>query len=105
MIALKNRTDIIIKPANKGSSVVVMDRDQYIAEDERQLKDNTYYQLLEYDPTTEFAIQVAETLNKIESNNVLPPNTLLVSMDVISIYTNICMMTVSQHAGMFGIID
>ena len=169
MIALKNRTDIIIKPANKGSSVVVMDRDQYISEAERQLNDNTYYQLLDHDPTTEFAIQVADTVNKmhdegyiteknmeyllvekpragrfyllpkihksgnpgrpivsanghpterisefvdfhlkphvrnlpsflqdttdylskIESNNVLPPNTLLVSMDVTSLYTNI----------------
>ena len=66
LIALKYRTDIIIKPADKGSSVVVMDRDQYIllSEDERQLNDNTYYQLLDHDPTTECAIQVAETVKK-----------------------------------------
>ena len=71
LIALKNRTDIIIKPADKGSSVVVMDRDQYISEAERQLNDNTYYQLLDHDPTTEFATQVAETVNKMHDKGYI----------------------------------
>ena len=66
-----NRTDIIIKPADKGSSVVVMDRVQYISEAKRQLNDNTYYQLLDHDPTTEFAVQVAETVNKMHDEGYI----------------------------------
>lgn len=44
--ALKNNKHIVIKPADKGSSVVIMGRDQYIFEVERQLKDKVYYRKL-----------------------------------------------------------
>ena len=40
---LQNRQEIIIKPADKDSAVVVMDRVHYIPEAERQLGDSTYY--------------------------------------------------------------
>ena len=46
---LRNRQEIIIKPADKGSAVVVMDKDHYISEAERQLGDSTYYRLLDHD--------------------------------------------------------
>ena len=36
---LQERDDIIIKPADKGSAVVVMDKTAYIQEAERQLSD------------------------------------------------------------------
>ena len=36
--SLHSRKEIIIKPADKGSGVVVMDRQQYIDEAMRQLK-------------------------------------------------------------------
>ena len=48
-----------------------MDRDQYISEAERQLNDNSYYQLLDHDPTTEFAIQVADTVNKMHDKGYI----------------------------------
>ena len=35
--------DIIIKPADKGSAVVVMHKSAYIREAERQLSDNRFY--------------------------------------------------------------
>ena len=35
--------DIIIKPADKGSAVVVMDKSAYIREAERQLSDDRFY--------------------------------------------------------------
>lgn len=38
---------IIIKPADKGSSVVVLDRDQYVLEVSRQLSDQVYYKKLD----------------------------------------------------------
>ena len=40
---LKNNTEIVIKPADKGSAVVVMDRNDYIQEGLRQLSDENFY--------------------------------------------------------------
>lgn len=40
---LKNNKEIIIKPADKGSAIVVMDREQYLWEGYRQLNDKKYY--------------------------------------------------------------
>jgi hypothetical protein len=41
--SLKNKTDIVIKPADKGSSVVVLNRSDYIREANRQLSDTNHY--------------------------------------------------------------
>ena len=35
--SLRNHADIIIKPAHKGSAIVLLDKHNYIAEGERQL--------------------------------------------------------------------
>ena len=48
--SLQKRKDIVIKPADKGSAVVVMDREHYISEAERQLNDSTFYKALDHDP-------------------------------------------------------
>lgn len=40
---LKENKQIIIKPADKGSAVVILDREQYLEEGYRQLNDRTYY--------------------------------------------------------------
>lgn len=45
--SLKNNTDIVIKPADKGSAVVIMDRTTYVQEALRQLGNTTYYKALE----------------------------------------------------------
>ena len=42
--SLKNNKDIIIKPADKGSAVVVLDRQSYINEGQRQLNDTKFYE-------------------------------------------------------------
>lgn len=44
---LMHNKHIVIKPADKGSAVVVLSRAQYIFEAERQLKDAQYYQKLQ----------------------------------------------------------
>ena len=44
MRSLAEDQNIIIKPADKGSCVVVWDREDYIAEADRQLKDNETYE-------------------------------------------------------------
>lgn len=44
---LKKVKNIVIKPADKGSAVVIMDREQYILEAQRQLDDLKYYKKLD----------------------------------------------------------
>jgi hypothetical protein len=41
---LKNRHDIVIKKADRGSKVVLMDKDKYLAEAHRQLSDDSFLQ-------------------------------------------------------------
>lgn len=43
---LKSDRSIVIKPADKGSATVVMDRDAYLAEGYRQLNNSRYYRKL-----------------------------------------------------------
>ena len=40
---LRQRTDIVIKPADKGSAVVVLSKEDYIKEADRQLNNQSYY--------------------------------------------------------------
>lgn len=51
-----------IKAVDKGPAVVVMDRDHYFSEAERQLNDFTHNELLDYDTTDQFAKQVSEAV-------------------------------------------
>ncbi|XP_062599980.1 uncharacterized protein LOC134261570 [Saccostrea cucullata] len=109
--SLKNRDDIVIKKADKGSTVVVLDKEIYMAEAQRQLSDERFYKKLDSDPTKEFSTAITKTLDDMfEKNEIenlpsylkdttdyinktpstgLPDHTLLVTMDVTSLYTNI----------------
>ena len=44
MTDLKQNTDIVIKPADKGSAVVIQNKEDYIKEGLRQLNDQNFYQ-------------------------------------------------------------
>ena len=68
---MRSRKDIIIKPADKGSGVVVMDRQQYIDEAMRQLTNRTNYETLDSDPTGNFCKEIQETLDDMRDNNHL----------------------------------
>ena len=54
LYSLQRNNDIVIKPADKGSAVVVM-----ISEAERQLPDSRHYKPLDHDPTAEFDNKVS----------------------------------------------
>jgi hypothetical protein len=57
--------DIIIKPADKGSAVVVivvMDKMTYLQEAERQLSDCRFYEKLDSDPTLDFTQKIKRVL-------------------------------------------
>ena len=64
--SLKNNTDIVIKKADKGSAIVIMDRDDYIKEGERQLNDKNFYRHVNEDMTHKFN----DTVKSIVSNMV-----------------------------------
>uniref|UniRef100_A0A3B3BT94 Uncharacterized protein n=1 Tax=Oryzias melastigma TaxID=30732 RepID=A0A3B3BT94_ORYME len=62
---LSNNPNIIIKPADKGSKIVIMDRQQYLTEAYRQLNNDKYYKLITepLQPTTQKTIRTfIETL-------------------------------------------
>ena len=49
---------IIIKPADKESAVVMLSRQDYINQTDRQLNGMTYYQQLTPDPTSQHTSEV-----------------------------------------------
>ena len=60
--SLSSRSDIIIKPADKGGAVVVMNTSDYTAEAHKQLSDTKFYKQLDYDPTEEHKLLVKRTI-------------------------------------------
>lgn len=62
---LKNNKDIIIKPADKGSAIVIFDRDQYLQEGYRQLNDNKYYSKLKRPIYLETIPMVEKIINNL----------------------------------------
>ena len=64
--SLKNNPDIIIKPADKGSAIVLLNKDNYIAEGERQLQDEQFYEETHTDLTGEVIHRV-----NLFANNML----------------------------------
>lgn len=62
---------LIIKPADKGGSIVVMDRPMYIKEVERQLSDTTTYEAINHNPTFRIKRRVQDLVNKYAMLNVL----------------------------------
>ena len=68
---LRKNTNIVIKPADKGSSVVIMSTANYIAEGERQLSDTKTYKLLDHDPTHTYLAQVNEAISPLNIDRKL----------------------------------
>lgn len=62
---LKSQKNIIIKPADKGSVVVVMDLEQYLWEGQRQLNDANYYSKLNKPMYLETFLLVTQIFQKI----------------------------------------
>ncbi|XP_062596387.1 uncharacterized protein LOC134257802 [Saccostrea cucullata] len=72
--SFKNRDDIVIKKADKGSTVVVMDTETYMAEAQRQLSDERFYKKLDSDPTKEFSTTITKTLDDMFEKNEIGIN-------------------------------
>lgn len=65
LMELQKKKNIVIKPADKGSVVVVLDREQHIFEVERQLKDSEYYEKLDRPIYSETIPMVATILDNL----------------------------------------
>ncbi|CAJ0967333.1 unnamed protein product [Ranitomeya imitator] len=63
--------DIIIKPADKGGAVVIMDRLKYIAEINRQLRDEMVYQRLDGDPKFGIMGEINDCLKEALDNEII----------------------------------
>ena len=66
MRALANDRSIVIKKADKGSCVVVWDRDDYIAEAEKQLSDENIYKCINF--KDKILQELADNSNKLFRN-------------------------------------
>ena len=70
----RSRKDISIKPADKGSGVVVMNHQQYmyINEAMHQLTNRTNYETLESDPTSLFCVTLTHVIRWFASYWLTP---------------------------------
>ena len=68
--------DIIIKQADKGSAVVVMDRVRYVGEAMRQLNDKDVYIPLKKDPTEEMIEIINERVRRLHGDGYISDSTL-----------------------------
>ena len=72
---LKNDKNIVIKSADKGSGVVVWDRDDYIKEAEEQLGHKNIYEEVCNDPRP-FISTILEAIEKIRKSGHLNADTI-----------------------------
>ena len=105
---LRDDPTIIIKGADKGSAVVVWDRDDYLKEASKQLEDKDVHEEVLNDPST-LINTIMQALEKIRirgdpSNDTL--NYFLVNLLVFTFYlrfTNVCIMFLADP--LFQIVD
>ena len=62
---LRSNDNIIIKPADKCSAVVVTDKSAYIREAEGQLSDDRLYSKSDKDPTKQFSDEITKKLTNM----------------------------------------
>lgn len=73
--ALKDQEDIVIKPADKGGAVVVMNKTDYIAEGNRQLSNSNFYKQLTTDPTLNTIRRINTILQEMFDNKHIDNDT------------------------------
>ncbi|CAJ0929304.1 unnamed protein product [Ranitomeya imitator] len=81
LVSLKNNRQLIIKPADKGGSIVVLDRDYYMQEIRTQLSDLGTYRLVSSNPTFDIAryYQCVLYSPKIHKHSTRPPGRPIVA--------------------------
>ena len=69
--SLLESNDIIIKKADKGSAVMVMNTTDYLREGYRQLQDTNFYQKLDKDPTPELSEKICKILTEMRDLKII----------------------------------
>ena len=72
---LSRGTDIIIKSADKGSAVVVMESNWYINEFSRQLNHSKFYKSLDKDITTDIQKRIRIYEERMNRNKIIDDHT------------------------------
>ena len=73
--SLRNHPDIIIKPADKGSAIVIQDKHNYVAEGESQLQNEQFYEETQTDLTGEVIHRVNLFVNNMLQRGQITQNT------------------------------
>ena len=68
---LSKNSELVVKKADKGSSIVIMDKEDYIFECHRQLKNDQHYKTLEEPIFSDTARQITELLSELKSLSVI----------------------------------
>lgn len=68
---LQHSTHIVIKPADKGSAVIILSREQYISEVQRQLQDTIYYKKLDKPMYLDTIPMVADIVNTLRAKKFI----------------------------------
>lgn len=69
--SLRANKNIVIKPADKGGKICIIDQDAYIKEGERQLKNTKYYKQIQETPKRITCININKILFSLKKSNVL----------------------------------
>ena len=65
---LKRNNDIVIKPADKGGSIVIMNTDNYMKETSTHLHDGRLYQKIDNDPNPTLTNKLKLLINELQPN-------------------------------------
>ena len=65
---LKRNNDIVIKPSDKGGSIVIMNKDNYMKETCTHLHDGRFYQKIDNDPTLTLTNKLKLLINELQPN-------------------------------------
>ena len=68
MAELSKNSDIVIKPADKGSAVVIQQKEDYIREGLRQLMDQNFYQEVTEDLTSKHNEEILQLINTMAND-------------------------------------
>ncbi|CAJ0966902.1 unnamed protein product [Ranitomeya imitator] len=69
--SLKSDSSLVIKPANKGGAIVIMDKSDYLKEIMRQLDNTTIYRKLDSNPTQSIRNRISAILREYTTLGVL----------------------------------
>ena len=82
LISLRQRPDIVIKPADKGGAVVVWDRNLYLQEADRQLSDTSFYKKLDRDFTMDYNKTICAVVKKAITKGELPASAINLIVEI-----------------------